>query len=69
MSGGALGRNGGGTGRRTAQRMEAASALSRASGMGVTWVTQETTYWEKVPSTVKPEYLPFRQPVEGGRKR
>lgn len=34
--------------------MEAASADESSSGIGVTWVTQETTYWENVPSTVKP---------------
>ena len=33
--------------------------------MGVTCVTHETTYWEKVPSTVKPLYLPLRQPDMG----
>ena len=39
---------------RTAQRMDAASALSMFSGMGVTWRTQDRTYCEKVPSTEKP---------------
>ena len=32
--------------------------------MGVTWLTHETTYCEKVPSTVKPEYLPLGQTDE-----
>lgn len=48
----------------TAQRMEAASKDSSASGMGVTWLTHEMTYWEKVPSTVKPLYLPLGQTEE-----
>ena len=43
--------------------MEAASADERLSGMGVTCVTHETTYCEKVPSTVKPLSLPFKQPM------
>lgn len=52
----------------TAQRMEAASADERLSGMGVTCVTHETTYWENVPSTVKPEYWPCRQPVHASNE-
>ena len=31
--------------------------------MGVTWRTQDLTYSEKVPSTVKPEYLPLAQTI------
>ena len=46
-----------------AQRMEAASAEESWSGMGVTWVTHETTYCEKVPSTVKPLSFCFLQPA------
>ena len=38
----------------TAHRMDAASADESCSGIGVTCVTQETTNWENVPSTVKP---------------
>ena len=45
--------------RRTAQRIDAASAESRASGIGVTWRTHDFTYSENVPSTVKPEYRPW----------
>ena len=54
---------------RTAQRMDAASALARPAGMGVTCRTKERTYSEKVPSTVKPLYLPFRQPASAKTRR
>ena len=39
--------------------MEAASWLSMFSGIGVTCFTNDRTYSEKVPSTVKPLYLPW----------
>ncbi len=45
----------------TAQRMEAASSEGNPSGIGVTWLTNETAYSENVPSTLKPLSLASKQ--------